>query len=247
MAVRVLAYVALLYQDLIRAREISLDEGLPTILPVVLHNGLAPWRAAEDVSSLLQPAPPGLAEYSASLRYVLIDEGSYDDIALSRHDGLVALLFRLEQCREPKRVELLMSDLMGKLKDAGQESLRRAFAVWLEKVVFRRLPGGCTTMSDLWENQTMLSERLDQWEAQFRREGRQEGMREGRKEGEATLLTLQLQKRFGELPESVRTRVREAGADELERWGERLLDASSLDDVFVGTDRTSVAPNGVAR
>jgi hypothetical protein len=80
-------------------------------------------------------------------------------------------------------------------------------------------------MSDLWEKQAMLSERFDEWEDQFRREGR--------KDGEATLLTLQLRKRFGELPESVRTRVSEARPEELEHWAERLLEASSLDDVFI--------------
>ena len=90
--------------------------------------------------------------------------------------------------------------------------------------------------SDLWEKQTMLSERFDEWEAQFlmegRRQGRQEGRAEGRKDGAATLLILQLRKRFGDLPDSVRTRVSEASSDELERWGERLLEVSSLDDVF---------------
>jgi putative YhgA-like transposase len=55
MAVRVLAYVALLYQDLIRARETSLDEGLPAILPVVLHNGSTRWRAARTTIGSVQP------------------------------------------------------------------------------------------------------------------------------------------------------------------------------------------------
>jgi len=121
----------------------------------------------------------------------------------------------------------------------------RGKSVWLDKVILRRLSGELTTLSDLWEKQTMLSERFDEWEAQFRLEGRREGIREGiqegiregiregRKDGEATLLTLQLRKRFGELPESVRTRVSEARPDELEHWGERLMDASSLEDVFV--------------
>lgn len=76
--------------------------------------------------------------------------------------------------------------------------------------------------------QAMLSERFDEWEAQFRLEGR----REGRKDGEVALLTLLLRKRFGELPEAFRARVAEARADELEHWGERLLEASSLDEVF---------------
>jgi predicted transposase YdaD len=90
----------------------------------------------------------------------------------------------------------------------------------------------------------MLSERFDEWEAQFRREGRQEGreegIQEGRQDGEATLLTRQLLKRFGELPDSVRSRLRAAPLDELEHWGERLLDVSSLDELF--TDARSSLP-----
>jgi hypothetical protein len=78
----------------------------------------------------------------------------------------------------------------------------------------------------------MLSERFDEWEAQFLMEGRRQGREEGRKDGVATVLALQLRKRFGELPESVRTRLSEARSDELEHWSERLLEVSSLDDVF---------------
>jgi len=75
----------------------------------------------------------------------------------------------------------------------------------------------------------MLSERFDEWEAQFLRQGREAGL----KDGEATMLTLLLRKRFGELPESVRARVSAAGPDELERWGERLLEVSSLSELFM--------------
>jgi hypothetical protein len=240
MAVRVLAYVALLYQDLIRAREIDLEKGLPAILPVVLHNGSRRWQAAEDLGSLLEPAPSGLEQYCPNLRYVLIDEGSYDDGALARHDNLIATLFRLEQCRDHDLIEPLVNDLVEKLKETGQESLCRAFSVWLSKVILARLSGERMTVDHLWEKQTMLSERFDEWEAQFRREGRQEGRREGREEGiqegrqdgEVTLLTRQLLKRFGELPDSVRSRLRSAPLDELEHWGERLLDVSSLDELF---------------
>lgn len=232
MALRVLAYVALLYQDILRTQKDVRYEGLPAILPVVLHNGSRRWYAPNDIGSLLGPLPPELEEFTPNLRYVIIDEGSYDDDALAHHDNLVASLFRLEQCRERERVEPLVSDLFRKLKDSGQESLCRAFAVWLEKVVLARLSSERMAIHNLWEKQTMLSERFDEWEAQFRLEGRQEGMREGVKAGEATLLSRLLQKRFGELPEPVRTRLREAQPDELEHWGERLLDVASLDELF---------------
>lgn len=237
MAVRVLAYVALLYQDLLRTRQIDLKHGLPAILPVVLHNGSKRWYAAEDIDALLAPIPRGLEQYCPSLRYLLIDERSYDDDSLANHDSLIAALFRLEQCRDSARIEPLVSHLIGKLNETGQESLRRAFALWLSKVILARLPGEQRpTINPFWEKQTMLSERFDEWEAQFLSRGRQEGIqlgiREGHQAGEATLLTRQLQKRFGDLPESVRARVRAAPSEELEHWGERLLDVSSLDELF---------------
>jgi hypothetical protein len=74
----------------------------------------------------------------------------------------------------------------------------------------------------------MLSENFDRWEAELRQAGRQEG----RQEGEATLLTRLLQKRFGKLLDSVRARLRDATPDRLEYWGERLLDVTSLNDLF---------------
>ena len=61
-----------------------------------------------------------------------------------------------------------------------------------------------------------------------RQEGILEGRQEGRAEGEATLLLRQLTRRFGPLPES----VREADADTLLAWGERLLDARTVEDLW---------------
>jgi hypothetical protein len=229
-------HVYLLIEFQSRVDTFMADEGLPAILPVVLHNGSTRWRAAEDLGSLLQPLPVGLEKFGANIRYILVDEGRYDDAALGRHDNFIASLFRLEQCRELERVEFLVGDLIEKLNASGEESLRRAFAAWLEKVVLRRLAGERTAISDLRESKTMLSERFDEWEAQFRREGvregLQEGLREGLKKGEAALLTRQLQKRFGDLPDSVRTRLHGARLDEIENWGERLLEVSSLEELF---------------
>ena len=64
-----------------------------------------------------------------------------------------------------------------------------------------------------------------------REEGREEGRREGR-EGEIRLLRRLLQRRFGDLPAWVGERFAGASPEELEKWGERLLDAVILEDVF---------------
>ena len=46
------------------------------------------------------------------------------------------------------------------------------------------------------------------------------------------LLLQQLEWRFGALPEAATARISQAGKSELERWARRILDATSLDDVF---------------
>jgi hypothetical protein len=237
MAVRVLTYVGLLYQDLIRGRGRLPQERLPAILPIVLYNGSARWHAAEELTLLLYESCGGLENYRASLRYLLIDEGAYDECALARPGNLVAMLFRLENCFQYNRVKDLVRGLIESLRGAGQDGLRRAFAVWLDKVILARLSReGVATANELWEKPTMLSERFDVWEEELRQAGRQEGRQagrqEGRQEGESLLLLRLLRKRFGEVPDSVLGRLHDAKSDELEYWAERLLEVTSLNELF---------------
>jgi hypothetical protein len=58
------------------------------------------------------------------------------------------------------------------------------------------------------------------------------GRDEGVAQGQRTTLIRQLTRRFGPLPQSVEARVAGAGAEDLERWLDRILDAASLDEVF---------------
>ena len=61
---------------------------------------------------------------------------------------------------------------------------------------------------------------------------KREGRAEGRTEGRAELLLRQLTKRFGPVSAEAMSRIKAAAIPELDRWGERLLDASSLAEVF---------------
>ena len=64
------------------------------------------------------------------------------------------------------------------------------------------------------------------------KEGLAQGARMGRQEGEATLLHRLLARRFAPLPDWVEDRLRRASIKELETWGDRVLDAPELADVF---------------
>jgi len=72
------------------------------------------------------------------------------------------------------------------------------------------------------------------WLAEGRVQGRAEGKTEGLAEGKADILLVQLERRFGALPEGVEARVQTATADELEAWAQAVLDARDLDEVFAG-------------
>ncbi|MYF92501.1 MAG: DUF4351 domain-containing protein [Gemmatimonadetes bacterium] len=73
-----------------------------------------------------------------------------------------------------------------------------------------------------------------------REEGRAEGMQlgdiaghhRGRMEGERKLLERQLRRKFGTLSSVVDARLSKASATDLEAWGDNVLDADSIDEVF---------------
>jgi hypothetical protein len=62
--------------------------------------------------------------------------------------------------------------------------------------------------------------------------GRQEGLQEGEQKGESHLLRRMIEKRFGPLPPSVEERLRACSVEELERIGDRFVDAANLENLF---------------
>ncbi|MBE1424474.1 putative transposase YdaD [Desulfomicrobium macestii] len=72
----------------------------------------------------------------------------------------------------------------------------------------------------------------------LRKEGRIEGRKEGKMEGEVlgrhAVLQRLLGKRFGKdiLDIRMQDRLRSASAEQLDLWAERILDATTIEDVF---------------
>jgi hypothetical protein len=170
--------------------------------------------------------PGGLETYRPRLKYFLLDEGSYADSELAPLRNLAAALFRMENSRTPQDVERVLAALVTWLQAPERTSLRRAFTVWLKRVFLPgKLPGvELGSINDLQEVQSMLAERVTEWTEEWKRQGRQEG--------EAALLLRLLELRFGPLDETSGARVRRADAETLLRWGEKVLTATFLEEIF---------------
>ncbi len=63
---------------------------------------------------------------------------------------------------------------------------------------------------------------------------RAEGEAKGKAEGKAETLLKLLELKFGEVPDATTQRVRAATVEQLDTWIERILPATSLEDVFAG-------------
>jgi hypothetical protein len=189
------------------------------------------------VAELIE-AVPGLMAYRPHLRYLLLDEGLLGADEAGPSENLAAALIQLENSRAPQDLQRVVAMLVRWLHAPEQQDLRRAFTVWIKRVLLpARLPGiELPEMSDLKEVNTMLAERVKQWTEEWKAEGMQaglqQGLQQGLRKGEAAMLLRQLARKFGPIDESIRTRVLGADAEQLLVWGERVLSAETLAELF---------------
>ena len=244
MAIRVLDYDGGLYRQIVRALRPKHDTKLPIVLPLVLYRGDRRWTAKQDVFDLIAPAPPEIAPYLPHLRYLLLDVNAFSANQLQSMHNPAACLFWLESLERMNTQPIAELDRL--LSGPDDESLRRAFAIWLTTTYLKsRVADTNVPMKEnLEEVVPMIEANKYDWTAEWREEGwrkgeaegRRKGEAEGRRKGEAALLLRQLSRLYGPLPAAIEARVREARADQLLEWGERLVTTGSLDEIF-GRDR----------
>ena len=185
MALRILTYSGLLYQELVRNQAPEEAMGrLPAVLPVVLYNGAEPWTAVREMGELIAPAGPWLAPYQPAQRYYVLDVQRVAADDLPRRNLLRAVA-GLEQSRSAEDVLRVVEALQGWLRDPRAAESQRAFADWVRQVTERVAPAGAVllparTLEDL---RMTLVERASEWTAQWLREGREQGLEQGREQG----------------------------------------------------------------
>lgn len=252
MAVRMMSYVGLLYQDLIKAKQVLPQRKLPPVLPIVLYNGDAPWTAATNISELIPKVPGLVAQFLPSLQYLLIEENRYAGTDLASMQNLVAAMMRLQRPHSQAEV-LEVIDLLNRWLVSNPE-LARIFAIWVRIVLLRQSKNDLALpkVQDLKELKMTLATRFEEWALQARQEGLEKGLakglekglekglkkglekglEKGRTEGEARILQRLLVARFGPLSQEMQAALSTASTAQLEAWTDRFLSARTLAEVF---------------
>ena len=182
MALRMLGYMALLWQDQRTTGACPAGEPLPPILPVVLYNGDPPWTASDRLAALLHPYPAAIAAYRPDLRYLILDE---QRLAISPHEplrNLATAIFALEQARSSEALVHIANAVRDWLDASGRSHIIPEYATWFHRTLTDgKLPpefpnpfsGGSMIV-------TTIRRELEQAEAKGEARGKAEGKAEGK-------------------------------------------------------------------
>ena len=230
MALRVMVYTGLLYQDLIKTGAVATPAKLPPVFPIVIYNGAGRWRAARELADLIETLPPSLARYRPSQCYFLLDEGRVGEDELAGADNTFGELIRIESGPGPQDMRRIVERLGQRLQHPRHDSLRRAIVVWLNRVVFKHLLRGenIPEINNLEELKIMFGAGVIPWTERWK----QEGQEQGQQQGGGDVLRRQLTRRFGPLPQWAEDRLTHAELQQLETWADKVLDAQTLEAVF---------------
>ena len=252
MALRILEYTVLLYQEVARNGALEADGRRPPVLPVVLYNGASPWRAARDVGGLIAPVSPSLAPYQPEQRYVVLDERR-----VRSDDGpagnLMAAVVALEQSRSPDDLRRVLASLQRRRWASGEERLERVFAEWVWRLACRLAPGDpppapAYTLEDV---RMTLEERVSEWPRQWHQEGLERGIEQGLERGieqgleqQRALLRRLAGSRFGAGAAERLAPVLERIADpeRLAEIGDLIVRCETADELLARADAARAAP-----
>ena len=241
MALRILTYVCLTYEELIRRRELKAGDRLPPILPVTMYNGRARWRAATDISKLMAPAPPPLPRYLPRARYLLLDLQRIGERDPPSTD-LVTSLGRMEREPSPENLRRVMRGLRGRFRGPEFDELRRALSSWVAGAAEAwQIPEEeLARIRTATEDETMF-ERVKEMREQVHRDGiakglqqgLEQGMQRGREEGRALVGRLATRK-FGARTAKRLSRVLEDISDpeRLAEVADAIIDCDSDAELF---------------
>lgn len=250
MAVRMMTYVGLLYQHLIRQDVVRAGRRLPAVLPIVVSTGKARWTAETNIGALLPEVTGIVQRYLPYAAYLLIDNTCLDPTDPGDTLNLVALAFSIERASSIDEYLDAVRRIRSVVPDGSE--LGQTFVRFV-----RESPGVRGLEKQLHEIDNMeniemtllemiekkAQERADEREPELAREITEQVTRQVTqqltqqvtqqaklKADRAYTLSL-LTVRFGKLPAGYERRIATASSEDCFGWG-ASFDAKTLDAVF---------------
>lgn len=246
MPFRLLRYMVRIWERF--RRDNPAAERFPPIVPVVLHHSRGGWSGAEAFSDLLDvdfASRSALGRFVPDFRFVLDDISTASDADLRLRSALAsAALFLLRDARHSADVLADLRKLFDVLcamaeapRGAAALGILLRYAFQVGEIPEADLQTFAHQLGPAAEEVFMTTaERIaERVRAEFNTTAQQiadEERAKGRAEGEAKLLVRLLERQFGSLPPEVPERLRGASVEQLELWGERLLSAKTLAEIF---------------
>ncbi|MFV8751503.1 Rpn family recombination-promoting nuclease/putative transposase [Nannocystaceae bacterium ST9] len=224
MPLRMLGYMVRIWSD-----QHKREPGpLAPILPVLISHAPGGWTAARRLDELFEPDPD-------FARFIPSFELAIQDLAHLRDDEIAAwsisachrlALWMLRDSRSGRR----LLDILPGWREQLDEAAHTAKGLEMLGVLFRYM-----MVVDEMLSLTEFRAKINQLapaanEAVMTLVDKLHA--EGELRGRADLLKRQLALKFGELRERERARLARATLAELDRWAERILVASTLDELF---------------
>ena len=218
MAARMLAYVALLYEELLGLEKPGDDRKLGPIYPVVVYNGRQPWRAERQVAALIEDLGAPLDAHVPRMTYELVEVRRCGEPRTER--SLSGAVFRIDRSEGPADAAAGVRDLIAWSQGPEYDRFQKSCMGWIRGMLAVRMEGEkMPETKTLHDVQEWLEDSPTPWPRKWIQQGRQEGRQEG---------IAALQRALGQL---ARARFGESAAQSVEVALNAIEDLDRLDEV----------------
>lgn len=236
-----LQYQVGIWSDFIKEQPDDVEK-LPLIIPMVFYNGTRPYDKPRNLRQIIA-GPPELIDQILFNDFHLIDTNLIEDETLRNQLWSGILTFTFKHVRDRN------------IKNAFREFCKKALFLFENhgerSVPLVELLLQYQSIVGRWDNPEEMLEIADMSFINSKRKGNvmstlaeylgeigrekgvQQGIQQGRQLGESELLLRLLNRKFGIIPTHYRKKIEQADANTLLIWGERILEAQNIEDIFV--------------
>jgi predicted transposase/invertase (TIGR01784 family) len=212
---------------------------LPLVIPLVIYAGDRIYNQPTHIFDLFGKEK-ALAQAYMFNQFTLVDLSTIPDEELARHHyaSLLQLVMKHVHDRDFwTQTGKFLCDVLYRLADEHEYIyVMLKYAIETAAISDKTAFFDFITASLPEEAQEGIMTLAEQLKAEGFNAGIHQGMQQGMQQGEHHLFIKLLKIKFTTVPENYLQKIDEADEDQLLLWGERLMKASSLQEIFVGEE-----------